>query len=458
MKVSRRADISPFYAMEILKTANEMADDGADIMHMETGEPVSGAPSKVIEAAHAALDHAHLGYTEAQGDPDLRARIAQHYAEYYGQQGRLGYTEAQSRSHLRARIAQHYAESRFGRRPGRPSESLSPWRFGRAFLATARGNPLFAVYAGPALGSGFTRPHRPTLRRILRPTGGDVGASGGLLLAFLAAFVVRVAMADPSYPAYRNTLAALGLESVGLPAGPKTRFQPTVELLRALEEPIQGLIISSPSNPTGTMIPRAEFEAVAKYCDSEGIRIISDEIYHGITYGERAETILAYSDSAIVANGFSKYFAMTGWRLGWMIFPSDLVRPVERLAQNIFISPPALSQHAALAAFDCRDELDANVARYAENRKILQHALPQAGFGDLAPSDGAFYVYADVSRLTNDSQQFCQDMLKATGVAATPGIDFDTARGNRYVRISFASDRATVSRATDALIHWLKSE
>jgi len=382
MKVSKRADVAPFYAMEILKAANEMADGGADIMHMEAGEPISGAPSKVVEAAHAALDHAHLGYTEAQGDPKLRARIAQHYDEYYGQQ---------------------------------------------------------------------VAPERVAV---------SIGASGGLLLAFLAAFDVgdRVAMADPSYPAYRNTLAALGLESVGLPAGPETRFQPTVELLRALEKPIQGLIISSPSNPTGTMIPRAEFEAVAKYCDGEGIRIISDEIYHGITYDERAETILAYSDSAIVANGFSKYFAMTGWRLGWMIFPSDLVRPVERLAQNMFISPPALSQHAALAAFDCRDELDANVARYAENRKILQHALPQAGFGDLAPSDGAFYVYADVSRLTNDSQQFCRDMLKATGVAATPGIDFDTARGNRYVRFSFASDRATVSRAADALIRWLKSE
>ena len=382
MKVSKRAGIAPFYAMEILKTANEMADGGADIMHMETGEPVRGAPSRAIEAAHAALDHAHLGYTEAQGDPILRARIAQHYAEYYCQQ-------------------------------------VAPERISVTF-----------------------------------------GASGGLLLAFLVAFDVgdRVAMADPSYPAYRNTLAALGLKSVGLPAGPETRFQPTVELLQTLEEPIQGLIISSPSNPTGTVIPRDEFEAVAKYCDGEGIRIISDEIYHGITYGERAETILAYSNSAIVANGFSKYFAMTGWRLGWMIFPSDLVRPVERLAQNIFISPPALSQHVALAVFDCRDELDANVARYAENRKILQHALPQAGFGDLAPSDGAFYVYADVSRLTNDSQQFCQDMLKETGVAATPGIDFDTARGHRYVRVSFASDRATVSRAAGALIRWLKSE
>ena len=379
MKVSKRADVAPFYAMEILKTANEMADGGADIMHMETGEPVGGAPSKVIEAAHAALDGAHLGYAEATGDPRLRARIAQHYDDNYGQQ--------------------------------------------------------------------------VALERVAVTT----GASGGLLLAFLAAFDVgdRVAMADPSYPAYRNTMAALGLQTVGLPAGPETRFQPTVELLKALDKPIQGLIISSPSNPTGTMIPRSEFEAVANYCEDAGIRIISDEIYHGITYGERAETVLAYSASAIVANGFSKYFAMTGWRLGWMVFPPDLVRPVERLAQNIFISPPALSQHAALAAFDCRDELDANVARYAENRKILQEALPRAGFGDLAPSDGAFYVYADVSRLTNDSQQFCQEMLRATGVAATPGIDFDTARGNRYVRISFASDRATVSRAAEALIRWL---
>jgi len=380
MKVSKRAGVAPFYAMEILKTANEMADRGDDIMHMETGEPVGGAPSKVIESAHAALDEAHLGYTEAQGNPLLRARIVQHYADYYAQE--------------------------------------------------------------------------VALERIAITT----GASGGLLLAFIAAFDVgdRIAMADPSYPAYRNTLAALGLESVGLSAGPETRFQPTVELLKALEKPIQGLIISSPSNPTGTMIPRAEFEAVAKYCDAAGIRIISDEIYHGITYGERAETILAYSDSAIVANGFSKYFAMTGWRLGWMVFPSELVRPVERLAQNMFISPPALSQHAALAAFDCREELDAKVAQYAENRKILQDALPQAGFGDLAPSDGAFYVYADVSRLTNDSKEFCQEMLRVTGVAATPGIDFDTARGNSYVRISFASDRDTVSRAAGALIHWLK--
>jgi aspartate/methionine/tyrosine aminotransferase len=380
MKVSKRADVAPFYAMEIFKAANELADGGADILHMETGEPSSGAPSKVLAAAHAALDNAKLGYTEAEGNPQLRARIAKHYQEYYGQ-------------------------------------TVAPERV--------------AV---------------------------TIGSSGGLLLAFLAVFDVgdRIAMAEPSYPAYRNTLKALGLEVIGLPTGPDTRFQPTVDLLKGLEAPVQGLIVASPSNPTGTMIPRAEYKALAEYCDSQGIRIISDEIYHGITYGKPAESVLAYTDNAVVANGFSKYFAMTGWRLGWLILPTDLVRPIERLAQNMFVSPPALAQLAAIAAFDCREELDANVARYAENRKILQSALPKAGFGDLAPCDGAFYIYADVTRLTNDSESFCREMLKATGVAATPGIDFDTKRGNHYVRFSYAADSATVARAADALINWLK--
>jgi len=380
MKVSKRADVAPFYAMEIFKAANELADGGADILHMETGEPSSGAPSKVLAAAHAALDNTKLGYTEAEGNPQLRARIAQHYQDYYGQ-------------------------------------TIAPERV--------------AV---------------------------TIGSSGGLLLAFLAAFDARdrIAMAEPSYPAYRNTLTALGLEVVSLPTGPETRFQPTVELLKGLDKPVQGLIVASPSNPTGTMIPRAEYKAVAQYCDSQGIRIISDEIYHGITYGESAESVLAYTDNAVVANGFSKYFAMTGWRLGWLILPTELVRPIERLAQNMFVSPPALAQLAAIVAFDCGDELDANVARYAENRKILQSALPKAGFGDLAPCDGAFYIYADVTRLTNDSESFCREMLKATGVAATPGIDFDTKRGNHYVRFSYAADSATVARAADALINWLK--
>lgn len=380
MKVSKRADVAPFYAMEIFKAANELADGGADILHMETGEPSSGAPSKVLAAAHAALDNAKLGYTEAEGNPQLRARIAKHYQEYYGQ------TVASER---------------------------------------------VAV---------------------------TIGSSGGLLLAFLAVFDVgdRIAMAEPSYPAYRNTLKALGLEVIGLATGPNTRFQPTVDLLKGLDEPVQGLIVASPSNPTGTMIPRAEYKALAEYCDSQGIRIISDEIYHGITYGKPAESVLSYTDNAVVANGFSKYFAMTGWRLGWLILPTDLVRPIERLAQNMFVSPPALAQLAAIAAFDCGEELDANVARYAENRKILQSALPKAGFGDLAPCDGAFYIYADVTCLTNDSEKFCREMLKATGVAATPGIDFDTKRGNRYVRFSYATDSTTIKRAVDALDNWLK--
>ena len=267
----------------------------------------------------------------------------------------------------------------------------------------------------------------PPIERVVVTTGG----SAGLILAFLAAFDAgdRVALANPGYPAYRNTLQALGLEPVLLPTTGETRFQPTVAMLEALKQPIQGLIVASPSNPTGTMLPRRTLEAVTAFCHGRGIRVVSDEIYHGITYGEPATSVAAFSNSAVVINGFSKYFAMTGWRLGWMVVPEDLTRAVERLAQNLFISPPGLSQRAALAAFDCREELEANVVRYARNRSVVQQALPAAGFGALAPCDGAFYAYADVSGLTDDSEEFCQRMLAECGVAATPGIDFDTERG-----------------------------
>ena len=296
---------------------------------------------------------------------------------------------------------------------------------------------------------GFT----PPLERIVVTTGG----SAGIILAFLAAYDVgdRVALANPGYPAYRNTLQALGLEPVLLPTTAETRFQPTVAMLGALEQPIQGLIVASPSNPTGTMVPRPTLEAVAAYCDTRGIRVVSDEIYHGITYGEPAASVAASSESAVVINGFSKYFAMTGWRLGWMVVPEDLARAVERLTQNLFISPPALSQRAALAAFDCRDELEANVTRYARNRSIVQEALPAAGFGALAPCDGAFYAYADVSGLTDDSEAFCHRMLAECGVAATPGIDFDTERGRAFVRFSYAGATEEVEGACAALKRWL---
>jgi aspartate/methionine/tyrosine aminotransferase len=282
------------------------------------------------------------------------------------------------------------------------------------------------------------------------------GSSGAFVLAFLAAFDVgdRVALASPGYPAYRNILTALGVEVVDLAAGPETGFQLTPEALEGVDGRLDGVIVTSPANPTGTMIGREGLKAIVAHCARCGIRVISDEIYHGITYGERAETALAFTDDAVVINSFSKYFSMTGWRLGWMVLPESLSRPVECLAQNLFISPPSLSQNAAVAAFDCRDELDGHVARYARNRELLLGELPKAGFERLAPAEGAFYLYADVAHLTNDSQEFCRRMLAETGVAATPGVDFDPRRGNHFVRFSFAGPTGEMAEAARRLIDW----
>ncbi len=282
------------------------------------------------------------------------------------------------------------------------------------------------------------------------------GSSGGFVLAFLSAFDVgdRVALASPGYPAYRNILSALGVEVVDLPVGPETNFQPVPEVLEAIDGRLDGLIVTSPSNPTGTMIPRDGLGAIISWCAERHVRVISDEIYHGITYGERAETALAFTDDAVIVNSFSKYFSMTGWRLGWLVVPEGLLRPVECLAQNLFISPPSLSQNAAVAAFECRDELDGHVARYARNRALLLDELPKAGFDRLAPVEGAFYIYADVGGLTNDSQEFCRRMLAETGVAATPGVDFDPGRGNRFVRFSFAGPTEEMAEAARRLIDW----
>jgi aspartate/methionine/tyrosine aminotransferase len=305
-----------------------------------------------------------------------------------------------------------------------------------------------------AIAAHYRRTHAVTLdpARIVVTT----GSSGAFLLAFLAAFEPgdRVAMAAPAYPAYRNILTALDLVPVELPAGPEQRYQMTLDLLRAHRQPLDGLIVASPANPTGTMLAPAELAGIARYCRDMGIRFISDEIYHGIVYTETAATALASSGEAIVINSFSKYFSMTGWRLGWMVVPPDMLRAVECLAQNLYISPPALSQHAAIAAFDCRDELDANVARYAANRALLLNELPKAGFAQFAPPDGAFYLYADIGHLTNDSPEFCRRMLREIGVACTPGVDFDPARGNATLRISFAGSSATMAEAARRLADW----
>lgn len=378
MKVSRRADIAPFHAMEVLRAANARAATGADVLHMEVGEPSGGAPPAVIEAALRSLGKERIGYTEALGIPALRQGLARHYRDFYGLDV--------------------------------PAE------------------------------------------RIVVTT----GSSGGFLLAFLAAFDAgdRIALADPGYPAYRNILGALGLAAVGLPAGPETRFQPSPALLAAAGK-LDGVLVASPANPTGAMFAPGAFRELLAHCRRAGIRVISDEIYHGITYERPAESALAFDQETIVVNSFSKYFSMTGWRIGWLVLPADLVRPVERLAQNLFISPPALAQHAALAALDCRKDCEAKVEIYRRNRALLLAELPKAGFEIAAPADGAFYIYADVRKLTNDSAEFCRKMLAETGVAATPGIDFDTQRGHAYMRFSFAGSEETIAGAARKLRDWL---
>jgi aspartate/methionine/tyrosine aminotransferase len=383
VKLSRRALVPPFIAMDVLREANELAAGGADVIHLEVGQPSTPAPRAVVAAAEAALRREVLGYTDALGLPVLREAIARHYQRTY------------------------------------------------------------RVVIDPA--------------RIIVTT----GSSAGFVLAFLAAFDAgeRVALAAPSYPAYRNILVALDLAPVELAAGPAEHYQPTLDLLRGSRDQIgrerlDGLIIASPANPTGSMIDPATLVAIAKHCEAAGIRLISDEIYHGITYEKPAASAAALSDDAIIVNSFSKYYSMTGWRIGWMIVPPDMLRAVECLAQNLFISPPALAQYAALAAFDATEELEANCRRYAENRALLLAELPKAGFDRFAPADGAFYLYADIAALTNDSRDFCSRMLREIGVACTPGVDFDPTRGHATMRICFAGATADIAEAVRRLHNW----
>lgn len=379
-KTSSRGTIPPFIVMEVMRAAAKRASLGADVFHLEIGQPGTGAPAKVIEAAEKALRSDRIGYTLAFGIPELREAIANHYGGSYGVE-------------------------------------VSP--------------EDIAV---------------------------TTGSSGAFLLAFLSAFDVgdRVALASPGYPAYRHILTALGLEPVLLSTGPDERFQPTPALIEeALKSgPIDGLIVASPSNPTGTMLSGDDLSALAATCEKHGIRLISDEIYHGITFGEPARTMREFAPHAFIVNSFSKYFSMTGWRLGWMVMPRDLVRSVESLAQNLFISPPTLSQIAAVAAFDSHEELQQNLERYRINRSILLNELPAAGFDDLAPSDGAFYIYADVGKLTNDSEAFAARILNETGVAVTPGVDFDGERGHRTMRFSFAGSTGDMEASVKALKAW----
>jgi aspartate/methionine/tyrosine aminotransferase len=370
-----RAQIDPFQAIGISRLAHRLKGEGRSIIHMEFGQPSTGAPKAAIATAHQVLDSDGLGYWES---PALRARIARHYADHYG-------------------------------------VAVEPERI----IITC-------------------------------------GASPALVLALTSAFGAgdQVALARPGYVAYRNTLKALHLVPVEIPCGEESRYQITAAHIAALDPAPAGVIIASPANPTGTIIPPEEMAAIAQVCAERGIRIVSDEIYHGLSYVGRARSILEFNPDALVINSFSKYFSMVGWRLGWLLCPPDLTDRCRAFVGNLFLTAPSLSQHAGLTAMDCREELEGHVEVYRANRALLLEALPKLGLRRIAPPDGAFYIYADVGHLTDDSLAFCEELLRDTGVATAPGVDFDPVEGKHFVRFSFAVSTAEVEEALRRITPW----
>ncbi|GAA0771509.1 aminotransferase class I/II-fold pyridoxal phosphate-dependent enzyme [Roseibium denhamense] len=378
---SRRSDVAPFIAMDVLSEAAKLEADGRSIIHMEVGQPSAPAPKTARAAAEAALAHGRLGYTEALGLKTLRAALASHYQRLYG-------------------------------------ISVSP-------------------------------------DRIMATT----GSSAGFNLAFLSAFDPgdRIVLTAPGYPAYRNIIKALGLIPVEVPVDESTRWCLTPDHLLEVQKegPVKGVLVASPANPTGTMMPADTLENLIRYCDEERIWFVSDEIYHGLDYDGEQKTALETSQNTIIINSFSKYYCMTGWRIGWMVLPEQLVRPTERIAQSLYISPPEISQIAATAALDAVQELESVKAGYAANRDLLLTALPAIGFDRLLPVDGAFYIYADVSAFTSDSLEFTKRMLHEAGVAATPGVDFDPVAGHHFMRFSFAGAHPDMKEAVNRLSAWV---
>ena len=367
--------IAPFHAITLSRRAHALATEGRDIIHMEFGQPSTGAPAKAIAVAHDILDREPMGYWES---PALTARIALHYQHTY-------------------------------------------------CVSVAREQVILTCGASPAF-----------------------------VLALLTIFKpgARVALARPGYVAYRNTLSALHMVPVELPCGEADRFQLSAKMIDALHPAPDGIIIASPANPTGTIIAPSEMAAIAEVCHRRGIKVVSDEIYHGLSYGLTARSALQDMPNALVINSFSKYYSMAGWRLGWLIVPPNLIAAARARIGNMFLTPPSLSQHAGLAAFESGDELDAHLITYANNRELLLGALPTMGLRRIAPPDGAFYIYADIGHLTDDSLGFCHQMLEDTGVATAPGIDFDPVEGHRFIRFSFAVSTPLIKEAIARLQPW----
>ncbi|AUH32880.1 pyridoxal phosphate-dependent aminotransferase [Paracoccus tegillarcae] len=365
MRQSRRGQVDPFIVMDVMEAARAAEAAGRHIIHMEVGQPGTGAPAGARAALATALEQP-LGYTVALGLPELRQGIADLYRRWYG------------------------------------------------------------VDLDPA-------------RVVVTP-----GSSGAFILAFSALFDAgdRVALGAPGYPSYRQIMRAMSLEPVSIPTTLENRFQPLPD---DLPGDVQGLMLASPGNPSGTMLTLDALGGLIDRAQAQGTAVISDEIYHGLSYDRPCHSALEISDDVFVVNSFSKYFSMTGWRIGWMVVPETHLRTIERLAQNLFICPPHVSQVAALAALDCEDEAQANLATYAENRRLMLDGLPKAGFDRIAPPDGAFYIYADVSALTDDSVAFAAEILDKAGVAVTPGVDFDADRGHRMLRFSYARSTAEIA-------------
>jgi len=370
-----RAEIDPFHAISIGRLAYELQAEGRSIIHMEYGQPSTGAPKAAIAVAHRVLDTDAMGYWES---PQLKDRLAKHYADSYG-------------------------------------VAVTPERF----ILTCGASPALVL----ALASNFSP--------------GD-----------------RVALARPGYVAYRNSLKALHLTPVEIACGPEQRFQLTAAALAEVMPAPAGVIIASPANPTGTVIEPAEMAAIAKVCHERNIRIISDEIYHGLSYTGPSRSMLEFAPDCLVVNSFSKYFSMVGWRLGWLVVSDDQTQRARAYMANLFLTAPSLSQHAGLVAMDSREELEGHVAAYRENRALMLAALPAMGLASIAPPDGAFYIYANIGHLTEHSLAFCESLLRDTGVAAAPGIDFDPVNGGRFIRFSFAVSTPEVQEALRRLIPW----
>jgi aspartate/methionine/tyrosine aminotransferase len=376
MRNSRRGEVDPFIVMDVLEAARRHEAAGRHIVHMEIGQPGTGAPKAALDLLAADMAAGPLGYTVALGLPELRARIARLYADWHGLE-------------------------------------VSPDRI----VVTA-------------------------------------GASGAFILAFSALFETgaRVGLGEPCYPSYRQILRALDMVPVGIPTEFANRFQPRPEDIAA--HALHGLIVASPANPSGTMLTKAELAALAAACAAEGAAFVSDEIYHGVG-STKATTALAVTDDVYVINSFSKYFSMTGWRVGWMVVPPDHVRRIERLAQNLFICPSNASQRLAYHAMGCEGDLRVYADSYEENRRLMLAGLPEAGFTRFAPPDGAFYIYADVSEFTDNSLAFSTELLDGAGVAVTPGLDFDPVRGGQWMRFSYAGATAEIAEGLRRLTAYM---